>query len=169
MNKFQIWLSYLVEPPFRLVSHLLSRMEGQSCLRIGTLSFWGPRDFLEKCSASVQRLQELDSELYFRLTTRQKLEFYYNPKLLQTYYLWIFSIDDSYLAWQNDGIIARIVYSAQLAELFPRRAVSKTASRALYSEVVQTTRVWLKARAFPKELIECFQEPPNPEHEPAAK
>jgi|GEM_PF-6466743 hypothetical protein len=166
MDTFRIWLNYLVEPSFRSVSHLIYRLNGDSCLRVGTLRFWGPRDFLEKCSSSLQRLRDLDSELYSRLTTRQKLEFYYNPTLLQAYYVWMFSIDDSYLAWQTDGIIARLVYSAQLAALFPRRAISKAKSRSLYSEVMATTRAWLEARSFPKELIDCFKEPPNTPLEP---
>jgi len=167
MKTFRIWLGHLAEPLLRVVSHLLYRMAGHSCLRIGTLRFWGPRDFLEKCSSSVQRLHDLDSELYSRLTTRQRLEFYYNPKLVQAYYAWLFSIDDSYLAWQTDGIIARLVYSAQLAALFPRRAISKATSQALYSEVMATTRAWLKARTFPKELVDCFREPPSTALEPA--
>lgn len=161
MKTLRIWMGYLAEPLLRLFSHLLYRIMGHSCLRIGTLRFWGSRDFLEKCSLSVQRLYTLDSELYSKVTTQQKLEFYYNPKLVQAYYAWLFSIDDSYLAWQSDGIIARLVYSAQLAASYPRRAISQATSEALHSEVMGKTRAWLEARRFPDELIDCFREPPN--------
>jgi hypothetical protein len=132
---------------------------GHSRLRVGTLTFWGPQHFLESCNASVRRLQELDAELFTRLTTAQRLEFYYSPKHLeQAYFVWIFSIDDSYTAWQSDGIIARLVYAAQLATLIPRRVVTKAMSRALHSEVNATTRLWLETRHFPEPLVHAFRE-----------
>jgi hypothetical protein len=132
---------------------------GHSRLRVGTLTFWGPRDFLVSCTASVRRLQELDAELFTRLTTQQRLEYYYSPKHLeQAYIVWIFSIDDSYTAWHSDGIIARLVYSAHLATLIPHQVVTKAISRDLHSEVNATTRLWLETRHFPESLVDAFRE-----------
>jgi hypothetical protein len=160
MKTLRIWLSYFAEPPFRLLNHIIFRLMGYSRLRIGTLTFWGPRDFLESCTASVRRLQELDSELYARLTTQQKLVFCYMPKhLQQAYFAWIFSINDAYTVWQSDGIIARIVYSSQLVAQLPRRTVFTNAtSQALHSEVNAKTRLWLEAHSFPEPLVDCFRE-----------
>lgn len=159
MKTFRIWLSYLLEPLFRLVFYVLFRIKGYSRMRIGTLTFWGPRDFLQNCTASLRRLQELDSELYSRVTTEQKLVFFYSPKqLVQAYFVWFFSIDDSYTVWKSDGIIARLVYSAQLAVSIPRRIVPKSINRALHSEVRAATRSWLEEHRFPESLVHCFQE-----------
>jgi hypothetical protein len=159
MKTLRLWLSYLAAAPFRLLGHVFFRLMGHSRLRVGTLTFWGPRDFLESCTASVRRLQELDADLFTRLTTQQRLEFYYSPKHLeQAYFVWLFSIDDSYTAWHSDGIIARLVYSAQLATLIPRRVVTKAMSRALHSEVNATTRLWLETRHFPEPLVHAFRE-----------
>jgi hypothetical protein len=158
MQTLGFLLGRLFEPPLRLFFFIFNRLSRHSCLRIGTLTFWGPREFLESCTASVRRLQELDAELYARLTTRQRLEFYYDPKhLIQANYAWIFSIDDSYTAWHSDGIIARLVYSSQLAALMPRRAIPKEARRALYSDVMTTTHLWLESRHFPESLVSSFQ------------
>ena len=160
MNTFQLWLGYLLELPTWLFCQVGFRCVWHSPLRIGTLTFWGPRDFLETCAASVQRLQELDSELHSRLTTKQKLIFYYSPKYFrQAYYLWIFSIDNTWTVWKSDGIIARLVYSAQLVTLMPRRVMSKAASRALHSEISAKTLSWLEKHQFPKPLADCFREP----------
>ena len=159
MKRPRIWLSYLLEPPLRLLSCILQRLMGHSRLRIGTLTFWGPRDFLDTCAASVQRLHELDSELHTRLTTQQKLVFCYAPKgLVHAYFAWIFSIDDSYMAWQSDGVITRLVYAAQLATLIPRRAISMEATHALHSEAMMTTRLWLEAHGFPELVVDTFRE-----------
>lgn len=159
MKTLRMWLMSLLEPPFRLLLYILFTIRGYSRLRIGTLTFWGPRDFLETCAASVRRLHELDSELHIRLTTQQRLVFYYSPKRLeQAYYVWIFSIDDSYLGWQSDGIIARLVYSAQLAAVIPRQVVSDAMSRTLHTTVNTMTRSWLEAQRFPEVLVDCFRE-----------
>ncbi len=168
MNTFQLWIGYLLELPMRLISQIFLRCIWRSPLRIGTLTFWGPRDFLETCAASVLRLQELDSQLHSQLTTMQKLTFYYSPKYLrQAYFLWIFSISDSWTVWKSDGIIARLVYSAQLATSMPRQVMSKAASDALHSEVSAKTLSWLEAHQFPKPLADCFREtPPNTALEP---
>ena len=159
MQTLGFLLGRLFEPPLRLFGHIMFRLMGHSRQSIGSLTFWGPREFLDSCTASIHRLQELDAELYARLTMRQTLEFYYDPKhLIQANYAWIFSIDDSYTAWHSDGIIARLVYSSQLAALMPRRAIPKATRRALYSDVMTTTRLWLESRYFPESLISCFQE-----------
>jgi hypothetical protein len=158
MKAFLLWLNYLVAPPFRLLGHVFFRLMGHSRLCVGTLTFWGPRDFLESCTESVRRIQELDPELFNRLTTKQKLEFYYSPKHLeQAYFVWLFSIDDTYTAWHSDGIIARLVYSAQLATLIPRRVVTKAMCHALHSEALATTRLWLETRHFPEPLVDAFR------------
>ena len=162
MNTFQLWFGYLLELPTWLLCQVGFRCVWHSPLRIGTLTFWGPRDFLETCAASVRRLQELDSELHSRLTTKQKLIFYYSPKYLrQAYFLWIFSIDNTWTVWKSDGIIARLVYSAQLVTLMPKRVMSKAASHVLHSEVSAKTLSWLEAHQFPKPLVDCFRGPPT--------
>ena len=145
----------------RLLSNISFVFMRHSRLRIGTLTFWGPRNFLESCTASLQRLQELDSELFIRLTTQQKLVFYSNPKHLhQAAYIWIFSITDSYTVWRNDGIIARIVYSSLYVSQHPqkRTVFSKETSQVLHSKVNAKTGSWLEARHFPEPLIDCFRE-----------
>ena len=152
-------LGRLFEPPFRLFVHIMFRFNGYSRLSIGSLTFWGPRAFLDSCAASVHRLKELDAELYARLTTQQRLEFFYDPKqTIQAHYAWIFSISDPYTAWHSDGIIARLVYSSQLAALIPRRAIPQATREALASDVMTTTRLWLESRHFPEPLVSCFQE-----------
>jgi hypothetical protein len=126
------------------------------------MEFWGPRDFLDYCTTSVRRLQELDSELHVRLTTQQKLMFWYDPDPKhhpnQAYFVWIFSINYAYFTYQSDGIIAQLVYSAKLAALMPRQVYSKTMSDTLHSEARATTRSWLEVRHFPEPLVDCFRE-----------
>jgi len=135
------------------------RMMGYSRLRLGTLTLWGPREFLAASAAAVSRLRELDSGLHHRLTAQQKLEFVYMARHSQeSSVVRIFTIDDSYMVWKSDGIIARIVYSAQLASVIPRRVDSKMKIRALNSQVMATTRSWLEAHRFPEPLIDCFRE-----------
>ena len=159
MIALRIWLGNLLDPSFRFVSHIMFRMMGYSRLRVGTLTLWGPREFLEASTAAVSRLRELDSGLHDRLTTHQKLEFVYTAKHSQELsVVRIFTIDDSYMVWKSDGIIARLVYSAQMANLISRRVDSMAKSRALHSQVLATTRSWLEARRFPEPLIDCFRE-----------
>lgn len=162
MKTIRIWFMRLSEPSFRLLNRIVCRLARYSQLRIGTMEFWGPRDFLDSCSTSVRRLKELDSELYTRATTQQKLMFWYDPDPKrhqhQAYFVWIFSINRSYTAYQSDGIIALLVYSAQLAALMPRGIYSEAMSVSLHSEARATTRSWLEARHFPEPLVDCFRE-----------
>jgi hypothetical protein len=159
MQTLGFLLGRLFEPPFRFSAHILFRLMGHSSNSVGSLTFWGPHEFLDSCTASIHRLQELDAELYVRLTTRQRLEFYYDPKrLIQANYAWIFSIDDSHTAWRSEGIIARLVYSSELAAVMPRRAIPKATRQVLYSDVLTTTRLWLERQHFPMPLIMCYQE-----------
>jgi hypothetical protein len=172
MIRLRIWVGHLVDPPFRFFSHIMFKLMGYSRLRLGTLTFWGPPKFIEAGTAAVQRLCELDSVLHDHLTTRQRLEFVYLPTRLEDMYaVRIFSVDDSYMAWKLDGIIARLVYSAQFITLYPRRVDSEAKSRALHSQIRATTKSWLEAHHFPQPLIDCFQEkaaPPNTALEPTA-
>jgi hypothetical protein len=162
MKTIRIWLMCLSEPPFRLLNRILFRFMRYSRLRFGTTEFWGPRDFLDLCTTSVRRLQELDSELHARLTTQQKLMFWYDPDpkhhQYQAYGVWIFTINYAYVAYQSDGIIALLVYSAKLAALMPRQIYSKAMSETLHSEARATTRSWLETRHFPEPLVDCFRE-----------
>jgi hypothetical protein len=148
----------MLEPLFRLLSRVFFKLMGYACSRFGTLAFWGAPNFLATCTTALQRLQELDSELHVQLTTKQRLVFYYSPNLEQAYGVWFFSINDSYLSYHADGIIARLVYSSWLAALCPRRGgLSNAASQMLHSEVDARTRSWLEMHRFPEPLIDCFR------------
>ncbi len=162
MKSIRLWLSYLFEPLFRFVVHILLRLMGYSRLRVGTLTFWGSPEFLASCETAVHRLEELDSELHSSLTRQQRLMFYYSPKHLeQASSIWYFSINDSYTSWQVDGIIARLVYAARFAASCRSRIVTKTERskvRALHAQVCAATSAWLAARCFPEPLVDCFRE-----------
>jgi hypothetical protein len=134
--------------------HILQRFMRHSRLRVGTLTFWGPPEFLSTCRASVERLQSLDPELHKHVTERERLCFYYSGKRLeQALFPRSFSINDGYADWHSDGIISRLVYAAFLANAFPRQVINaaeRPAARASHRDVITRTGAWLAARSFPE-------------------
>lgn len=151
-------LGRLFEPPLRLLFYVYNKGLRHSSLRMGTLTFWGPQIFLESCAASVERLRKLDPDLFYRITTKQRLDFYYDPKhQTQVNYAWIFSLDDLCLSWKTDGIIARVVCAFYLAELLPRRAIPKATRRTLNSHAFATTSAWLERHGFPEPLVSVYK------------
>ena len=179
MKTLRLFFAYIYAPVFWSMFYVLQRLMEHSRLRVGTLTFWGPPEFLSTCSASVERLQSLDAELHERVTEHERLCFYHSGKRLeQAFFPRSFSVSDSYADWQSDGIIARLVYAAFLARAFPRQVISaadRLAARARHDDVLAQTGAWLAARSFPEPLVECFQEetsgqvtPPNQSLEPTA-
>lgn len=162
MKTLRLFIAYIYAPLFWSMFYVLQRLLGHSRLRVGTLTFWGPPEFLSTCSASVERLHHLDPELHDRVTEHERLCFYHTEKRLeQAVFPRVFSVSDSYADWHSDGILARLVYAAFLASAFPLQIISaaeRRAARATHRDVMARTGAWLAARSFPEALVECFQE-----------
>jgi hypothetical protein len=110
----------------------------------------------------IERLGSLDTGLHRQLTEQKSLCIYYDPEQLHDMYSWgLYSINDRFVAWGTDGIIARLVYIAFKLATFPWRAVrahDMAAARVAQNSVLAQTKRWLEAHNFPAPLCESFSE-----------
>jgi hypothetical protein len=74
----------------------------------------------------------------------------------------LFTINDRFISWNSDGVIARLVYIAFKLPAFHWRVIraeDAAAARAAQGSVVAQTRLWLEAHNFPRLLSESFSDP----------
>ena len=166
MNKLRSCLlyrllgAYVLCPLWLLAFGLAARARGVRRVRVGKLLVWGDAGFLGLCRSSMERLERLDSGLHRVLTQGQWVRIFQAPK---DYYIgglgppWLFSVEPTYVAWQSDGIIARLIYIAFCMAEFPRgHKPGESAGR--HKSVVKQARSWLETRGFPEVLIDCYPE-----------
>jgi hypothetical protein len=131
-------------------------------VRVGKLTICGPPSFLELCRGSLERLASLDPMMYRRLTGDQRVwVFYEDTRSEQFGPPWVVAINSAYVKWQNEGIIARLVYLIYCMAAFPRPVMSRKEQAAAGPRrlaALAQTKAWLEERAFPGALIGCFSE-----------
>src|ERR1700690_649726 len=111
MKSFRSWVSYVLGPVIWMVVGIVSRFGKNSRLRIGKLLILGPPSFVALCKQSIERLHSLDPNLHRHLTEHENVCIFYNPERLRDMADWrMFTVTDRYVAWREDGIIARLVY-----------------------------------------------------------
>ena len=149
---------YVVVPLCLLGFRVAAKGRGLDRLRVGKLSLWGDRPFLDLCKSSIERLKALDLNLYEALTRHRWVWVWQSPKSEpdSSTSPRLFSIDPAYVAWQTDGIIARLVYVAFYVSACSRRKVSQDGVRSTNRSAMEESLSWLKTRGFPDELAACY-------------
>jgi hypothetical protein len=152
-------LGYYVLMPLTLLGfRVAAKGRGLGRLRVGKLTVWGDSAFLDVCKSSIERMRTLDPALSQWLTERHWAWVYQNtqggsgdaapPRL--------FGINSSYLAWQADGIIARLVYVAFCISAFSELQASQPEDQIAHRRVMSSSRSWLETQGFPSELSDCY-------------
>lgn len=163
MQMFRLWMSHLFLPLSRLWVLLTTKLLRYSRLRVGTLSVLGPPAFIALCKPSIERFRSLDPDLHRCLTEREEVCIYYDPKRLdQALFPRLFSVNDAFVAWSSDGIIARFAYIAFAISAFPRGVISAegaAAAKAKEYSVRAETKAWLENHGFPATLSGSFASP----------
>ena len=155
-------LWYVMLPSILLALPLAMKEGGIRRLRIGKLSVWGNPVFLELCKSSIERLKSLDATLYQALTQCRRVWVLQDPEHIgDATPLRIFMVNSAYLAWQSDGIIARLIYMAFCMSGFSGRHTSEVESRDIYQKVMKNSRSWLETRGFPQQLVDCYADIQN--------
>jgi len=155
MKRFRFWMSYLLAPlAWMWTSIVMPRFAKYSRLRIGKLLILGPPSVVALCKLSIERLHGLDPDLHQHLTEHEKVCIYYDPEQLHDMPDWrLFTVNDRYIAWRDDGIIARLIYINFKISVFPRYSIQEEAEgRAKQRSVMTQTKLWLEAHNFPAEL-----------------
>ena len=166
MNKLRSFLlyrllaAYVLCPAWLLGFRVTARARGVRRLRVGKLSVWGDAGLLALCRSSIERLESLDSTLHSVLTRGRWAWLFQAPRgLPYTGNLgppWLFSIDPPYVAWQSEGIIARLIYVAFCMSEFPAGHASGEGSEARHKLVMKEARSWLETRRFSEQLVDCY-------------
>ena len=145
-------------PLWLLGFRAVAKARGFDRLRIGTLSVWGDAGFLALAKSSMERLKSLDLGLHGVLTQGQWAWIFQAPKDFYTGNLgppWLFSVELPYLAWQSDGLIARLIYIAFcMSEFAGGHKPGESVGR--HKGVIKRSRSWLESRGFPEALIDCY-------------
>jgi hypothetical protein len=141
-----------------LAFRVAAKAHGLSRLRVGKLLFWGEPAFLDLCKSSIERLRTLDSDLWQILTRGRWVWVYQERHDVGSVGppFWLFNMDPAYVAWQSEGVIARLVYIAFCISIFCRRGISEDKGPSPYGRAVTETKSWLEARGFPQPLIACY-------------
>jgi hypothetical protein len=155
--------SYVLCPLWLLGFRVAARARGLRRLRVGKLSVWGDAGFLALCRSSIERLESLDSTLHRVLTQGRWAWLFQAPGGLP--YIgnlgppWLFSVDPPYVAWQSEGIIARLIYVAFCMSEFLAGHASGEGFEARHKLVMKQVRSWLETRRFPEQLLDCYADP----------
>lgn len=159
---YRLLATYVLCPLWLLGFRLAARVRGVGRLRVGKLSVWGDAGFLALSKSSIERVGHLDPELHRVLTQgRWAWVFQASPSLPYVGSLgppWLFSVGAPYVAWQSEGIIARLIYIALCMSEFATGCTSGEESEARHKIVMKRSRAWLEARNFPEELAGCYDE-----------
>ena len=156
---------YVLFPLWRLGFRVAAKGRGLRRLRVGKLSVWGDSGFLDLCKSSIERLKTLDSGLYQALTSTRRTWVVQDSQRIGDAAPMLFGINPSYVAWQSNGVIARLVYVTFCISGFSQRQNSVEEGRAMYQKVLKNSRSWLEAQGFPQELVDCY---PDVEDKPDA-
>ncbi len=154
MNRFRSLVSYLLGPPARMWTSIVARFAKYSRLRIGKLLILGPPAVITLFKLAIERLHNLDPDLHRHLTEHEKVCIYYDPELLHEMPDWrLFTVNDRYVAWREDGIISRLVYINFKISVFPRYSIQERAKeQAKQKSVMSQWKLWLEAHNFPAVL-----------------
>jgi len=148
--------AYVVRPVMLLGLQVAAKERGFHRLRVGKLSVWGDSGFLDLCKSSIERLRTLDPVLYQALTRCRRAWVVEDPQHVGDGALpWLFTVDSAYVAWQAEGVIARLVYVALCLSAFSQPPTSAEEARR-YQDVKNKSRSWLETRGFPQELVACY-------------
>jgi hypothetical protein len=176
MNKLRssflyVLSSFVIFPLCLLGASVAAKGKGIRRLRVGKLRVWGDEGFLKLCSSSIDRIQTLDPNLHQALTQRRRAWVFQDaqgpggdaPPL-------VFLVNKSYVVWQSDGIVARLVYIAFCVSTFSTRQIWHDNFWNLHRKVMENSRSWLETRGFPRELADCYVDDQNKQeasHPPA--
>ncbi len=129
-------------------------------IHIGKLSIWGPQPFLDLCKTAVERLQAMDSSLLRCLTEVGRLWCIPGPWPGVSRHIRIFSVSEEWMAWECQGVVARLVYIAYYLAAYPPPVRTETPAAAVLTRrtVLAQTRAWVEAHGFSPQLVECFAE-----------
>jgi len=125
--------------------------------RIGKCQFWGPPDFVALCRGALDQLSLLDPVLYQSLPD-EDLTLWYEPKGPAVFY-GHFGITDAFVAWQEKGVLACVVFvhfEAKLAGGKPLWRAFLADPSSARQKIDAAVRNWMAEHSFPAELANCF-------------
>ena len=155
MCKLKSLALWFVSPVIRAFMVLGFRIIGYRKLHFGRCNFWGPYDTIEKVRSSLNLLLQIDPKLYHELIMYDVLCFWYHKRDLRDERVTkTFSITDTFLAWGDHGIVARMVYAYFLARRLGRKVYEKDETIRMHKEVRLKTLNWLMEYDFPEQLCE---------------
>lgn len=151
---------------FRLSSPLVRpfltfciRMTGCQRYRFGRCSYWGQPQDIRIFQDAVTQLAQLDAHLHQKILNGDALVFWYHKTdLRDERFTMTFSITDNYLAWKQDGIIVRLVYSHFLTEDLGRTVYPRLDSLRRHNELRLKTLKWLWLHNLPEGLQKPFKQ-----------
>ena len=157
------WLRHLMvasmAAALRLAMPCYFRVRRYGVIRTGRASFYGPDRFLKLSKAAMLDLQRRDSRVWNSIQT-QRYVFWYEPNKLD-YFDMHFSVNEEYCAWDQDGLMAFLVYAHYKTSTFKGRIFPLRDRKAAHSANIQVraaTHAWLVDQSFPAPLIECYED-----------
>jgi hypothetical protein len=143
-----------------------AKISGCQRLKFGTSIFWIPKQKVQAIRDGVELLRSHDSEMYFRLTTKQHLVIYYSPpyakgnrKTNHRFFL----IPDKFIEIGPEGVACLIAESLMLAVSVHRINQYRLDSqeRAAVKLVSRNMMEWLSKHSFHPNLISAYQKVVN--------
>lgn len=154
--------AYVLRPLVLLAIQVATKERGLHRLRVGKLSVWGDSGFLDLCKSSIERLKTLDPVLYQALTRCRRVWAFQDPQPVGCDAPpWLYCIGSAYVAWQSDGILARLVYVAFSISEYPQGPTFDEDSWGTQQKVMKNSRSWLETRGFPQQLVDCYPDLQN--------
>lgn len=134
---------------------------GSACSQVGKAQFFGTPEFAECGQRAMERLRELDKEVFEGLASTDVFTFWLIPMNLETgQYSYrttrFYGVSPKWLAWREEGLISFLVHvhfsrrvEWQQADLWSMAAKSGFSPR-------ERTAAWLREQKFPAPLVAKF-------------
>jgi hypothetical protein len=152
--------------PLRFAMPITLRLGGLKQFAVGKCIILAPPEQMQTIMQGITYLQTIDREMFLRLTAEHRYIFWYHPKRFMECRE-IFSINDNYLQWGKEGVVAcflQAIMDFNLKHLPLERSVFKKQVAVVdRREIQQQVFEFVKKHSFPPELVAFYQEEAAPE------
>jgi hypothetical protein len=143
-----------------LFCRLGTRLLGYKRIQLGTSVIWAPQNKVQTIFEGVECLKKCDTEMYLRLTTKQKLVFYYvqNNGGITNLFGYFFGLHDRYIKMGSEGIACFIVQSLLVSSASSsiNQHRLNTRERSEFKVAARKTMEWMQQHSFQPNLINSY-------------
>lgn len=159
--------------PIRYVTYwIYARQSKYRRFKSRRAQFWGDLEFEAAARNAVEQLDSLDPDIAAVLHKWPFTIVQYPSRLEVFVTSRLSTVDDNFLRWGSDGILACIIYAVMIVRHGQRSwslLGDQTKVDAVFTAAQASTAEWLGTHGMPNELVTSFRAAPAPSSERSFK